>query len=111
MDLSTIYSNYDKEIVEANKKLPKPCFGNSHGCYCEYTCPKREGCYEVTMQKWGPCNCKFKLSCHLARQGLQVEWKTREPEHICNFLKYFDETNYPDITIPEGIIKMQPIRD
>lgn len=110
-DLEDIYKQYDEATVEANKKLSKPCYGNSTDYYCNYECPAREGCYGVTMMKWGKCDCKFKPSCHLGRQGVQVEWKQHDPEHICGVMKYFDEATYPDIIVPDGIIKMVRIKD
>ena len=108
-NLEEIYKNYDKETIEANKKLPKPCYGNSSGHYCSYKCSKNEGCYEVTMKKWGVCDCKFRPSCHLSRQMLQEKFKETNPNRKCSFKDYFDENNYPDIVIPPGIIRMKPI--
>lgn len=110
-NIEDIYKEHDEATVEANKKLPKPCYGNSWGYYCGYKCEVREGCYGITMKKWGPCDCKFKPSCHVPRQTIQVEWKKEVPEHICEFLKYFDVDSYPEIIIPDGIIKMKPIED
>ena len=41
--LEKIYSKYDAEVVKENKKLPKPCYGNSSGYYCNYESPKNQG--------------------------------------------------------------------
>lgn len=109
--LEEIYSKYDSKTVEANKKLPKPCYGNSDGYYCIYECKQNKGCYGITMQKWGECNCKFKPNCNVMRQSLQVEFTKDNPNHKCPFKKYFDENTYPDIKVPDGIIKMKPIED
>lgn len=109
--LDEIYKLYDEATVEANKKLPKPCYGNSSGYYCNYECKNNNGCYGVTMQKWGKCDCKFKPSCHLMRQSLQVQFKEKNPDHVCLFKQYFDENTYPDIIVPDGIIRMDPIED
>lgn len=108
--LEEIYKNYDIKTIEANKKLPKPCYGNSNGYYCNYECLQNEGCYEITMKKWGVCDCKFKSSCHLWRQQLQTEFKQKNADHICSFKEFFDEDSYPEIIIPDGIIKMDPIK-
>ena len=110
-NLEIIYSQYDSETVEANKKLPKPCYGNSYGYYCNYNCPTNEGCYEVTMKKWGVCDCKFRPSCHIPRQTIHKQWTDEDPNYICDFKKYFDEDDYPEIIVPEGIIKMNPIKE
>lgn len=109
--LEKIYSKYDAEVVEENKKLPKPCYGNSSGYYCNYESPKNQGWYPVTMEKWGVCDCKFRPSCHISRQKLQEEFKKNNINHKCPFKKYFNEDTYPKITIPKGIIKMIPIKE
>ena len=109
--LENIYSQHDTAVVEANKKLPKPCYGNSSGHYCNYECPTNQGCYSVTMAKWGICDCQFKPSCHISRQKLQAKFKQNNINHICPFKEYFDEHTYPSIIIPKGIIKMKPIRE
>lgn len=109
--LEKIYSTYDTETIEENKKLPKPCYGNSSGYYCNYQCTKNDGCYAVTMEKWGVCDCKFKPSCHISRQKLQEKFRKNNTSHTCPFKKYFDENTYPNITVPKGIIKMKPIKD
>lgn len=111
LNLKEIYNQYDKKIIEANKKLPKPCYGNSNGYYCIYKCKSNDGCYEVTMKKWGTCNCKFKSSCHLSRQLIQSELKSDNPNHVCGFKKYFNESNYTEVEIPNGIIGIDPIED
>ena len=109
--LNEIYKNYDTETVELNKKLPKPCFGNSNGYYCNYECSKNEDCYSISMQKWGVCDCKFRPSCHTSRQKLQENFKQNISNYICPFKKYFNEETYLTITVPDGIIKMKPIKD
>lgn len=109
--MEKIYKEYDNKIVESNKKLPKPCYGNSNGYYCNYTCDKRNGCYGVTMKKWGKCDCEFKPSCHISRQIIQHEWKEKDSSHVCDFLEFFDKETYPIVIVPDGIIKMNPIVD
>lgn len=109
--LEKAYSSCDEKTIEANKKLPKPCFGNSSGYYCNYECSKNNGCYGVTMKKWGVCDCEFKPNCHLSRQMLQEEFKKDRPDYECSFKPYFDKESNLDIEIPEGIIKMSPIID
>lgn len=110
-NIEQIYSKYDTKTVEANKRLPKPCYGNSIGYYCNYECSKNEGCYAVTMQKWGVCNCKFRPNCHIPRQMIQENLKEENSNHECDFKKYFDENSYSEIVIPDGIIRMKPIID
>lgn len=100
-----------KESLEANKKLPKPCFGNSNGYYCNYDCPYGEDCYSATMIKWGSCNCKFKGNCHLSRQLIKSQIMEEDKNYVCGFIKYFDEETTPIMVLPEGIIKMDPIKD
>lgn len=111
MNLEELYKQCDEATVEANKKLPKPCYGNAHGYYCNYQCKSREGCYAISMTKWGECDCKFKASCHVSRQMIKTKIKKRNPKHVCDYVAYFTEEDYAEVKIPEGIIEMQPIED
>lgn len=110
--LEEAYSEATPEDIKANKLLPRPCYGNSNGYYCNYTCSDKAGCYAITMVNWGPCDCPFKPSCHLGRQQIQVQWLREKPAHVCSFKKYFDTTTYPQLPIiPKGVMRMRILTD
>lgn len=90
-------------------KLPKPCYGNHDGYYCTYECKYGSECYGVTNVKWGKCDCEFKAHCHIWRQDTTTYFK--EEKEDCSFYKMFNKDNLVIIEFPDGIIKMNPIKD
>lgn len=93
--------------------LPKACYGNHSGYYCNYKCEFGSDCYSVTNTRLGSCNCEFKGCCHVPRQYGQSR-HTQEPKEECwfhqQFMKDVERLGYPKILeIPDGVCDMKPI--
>lgn len=68
------------------------CFGNFMiypVCEDRYECEFQNRCLVQTNKEKGKCNCPYKASCHIWRQQLQVEFRTKSGEGLesCPFFK------------------------
>lgn len=87
--------------------MTKPCYGNYMKRECEGHHECREmGCFSETSRIHGECDCKYKESCHLTRQKLQVHVRNDnsygyDSVEKCDFYKLIDR-KMGDVTYGRG---------